>query len=185
MSLAEVDPGFELIADVTPDRWAAPRGLPMAYPANPRLGVMVRGFLVLIALAFATIFGIALWLNPYDEDGNPKSMATHTQLGLPPCNMVQLIGKPCPACGMTTSFALLVRGDVAAALRANAVGALTAVVLLAFVPWSLHGALRGRTIFVRSLERTLTYLVLGFLGLAMLRWLAVLGLQYLGMAAVF
>ena len=64
--------------------------------------------LVLIAAGFATIFGVAVWLNPYDADGNPRSMATHTQLGLPPCNMVELIGKPCPACGMTTSFSLLV-----------------------------------------------------------------------------
>ena len=35
-------------------------------------------------------------------------MGTHQQLGLPPCNFVTLTGYPCPACGMTTSFALLV-----------------------------------------------------------------------------
>ena len=49
-------------------------------------------------------------------------MATHTQLGMPPCNFVVMTGKPCPACGMTTSFALLVRGDVGASLRANWAG---------------------------------------------------------------
>src|ERR1700739_4433028 len=61
-------------------------------------------------------------MNPYDSDGNPRRMATHTQLGLAPCNFVLLTGKPCPSCGMTTSFALLVRGDVVASVRANCVG---------------------------------------------------------------
>ena len=31
---------------------------------------------------------------------------------MPPCNFVLMTGKPCPSCGMTTSFALLVRGDI-------------------------------------------------------------------------
>ena len=80
------------------------------------------------------IFGIAFWLNPYDADGKPRTMATHTQLGMPPCNFVLMTGKPCPSCGMTTSFALLVRGDVRASLRANWAGTLIAVLWAA-----LHG----------------------------------------------
>ena len=64
----------------------------------------------------------AFRIHPYDADGNPRTSATHTQLGMPPCNFVTLTGKPCPSCGMTTSFALLVRGDVVSSLRANWVG---------------------------------------------------------------
>src|SRR5262245_8044030 len=79
----------------------------------------VRLVLLVIATGLATGFGIAFWLNPYEPDGTPRTMATHTQLGVPPCNFIVMTGKPCPACGMSTSFALLVRGDVAASLRAN------------------------------------------------------------------
>ena len=64
-------------------------------------------------------------------------MATHTQLGMPPCNFVVMTGKPCPACGMTTSFALLVRGDVRASLRANWAGTLIAVL------WAVDDGLGG------------------------------------------
>ena len=51
-------------------------------------------------------------------------METHRQLGLPPCTFKEMTGLPCPSCGMTSSFALLVRGDVMNSLRANAVGTL-------------------------------------------------------------
>src|SRR4051812_44857622 len=84
----------------------------------------VRGVLLTIGLGLVTVFGVAFWLNPYQEDGTPRTQATHRQLGMPPCNFLVLTGKPCPSCGMTTSFALLVRGDVGASLRANWAGTL-------------------------------------------------------------
>ena len=86
---------------------------------DARLARWVRASLVLIAILLATVMTTAAWLHPYDEDGQPRSMATHTQLGLPPCNMVVLTGKPCPSCGMTTAFSLLMHGDVANSFRAN------------------------------------------------------------------
>jgi len=94
-----------------------------------------------MALGIVLVFGIARWLNPY-ENGQPRRMETHVQLGLPPCNFRILTGVPCPSCGMTTSFALLVRGDLENSLRANAVGTLLALFCLAVVPWSLICALR-------------------------------------------
>jgi hypothetical protein len=74
---------------------------------------------------------------------------------------------------MTTSFALLVRGDLGNSLRANAVGTLLAVFCLALVPWCLASALRRQPLFVRSLERAFTVLVLIFMGLMLVRWLVV------------
>jgi hypothetical protein len=75
---------------------------------------------------------------------------------------------------MTTSFALLVRGDVVNSLRANAVGTLLALFWLALIPWSLIGALRGRLVYVRSLERALTRALIVFMTLLLLRWAVVL-----------
>ena len=42
---------------------------------------------------------------------SPTGAGTHTLLGLPPCGMLITMGHPCPTCGVTTSFALAVRGQ--------------------------------------------------------------------------
>jgi hypothetical protein len=104
----------------------------------------VRGILLVIAAMLAGIFAIAFWLNPYDLDGTPRKMSTHTQLGIPPCNFVIMFGKPCPACGMTTSFALLVRGDVSNSLRANWTGTVIAVLWALTLVWAVAGGISGR-----------------------------------------
>jgi hypothetical protein len=142
------------------------------------LRVWVRGWLVGLALALVAVFVTAWELNPYGPDGSPRRMETHRQLGLPPCTFYALTGLPCPSCGMTTSFALLVRGDVANSFRANAVGTLLALVCLALIPWALVSAACKRPLFIRSLDRALAVAVLGFLGLMLLRWAIVLGLAW-------
>jgi hypothetical protein len=105
-------------------------------------------------------------------------MAAHRQLGLPPCTFAEITGVPCPACGMTTSFALLVRGDLGNSLQANWVGTLLACFCLAFIPWAAVSVYRGRTLFVRSLERGLIVVVSALLVLMLLRWIGVLGLMW-------
>ena len=138
--------------------------------ALPRL---VRGTLVLIAVGWLAVFGIARWLNPYGEDGTPRRMETHRQLGLPPCSFAELTKKPCPSCGMTTSFALLAHGDLKNSLAANWVGTLLALAGVVAVPWCLVAAWRGQLPFVRSGERLLMWAVGLYVGLALLRWCVV------------
>ena len=65
-------------------------------------------------------------LNPYDEAGRPLSYVTHCQLGLPPCFVEQVTGFPCPSCGMTTRFSLVMHGELATAWQANSAGAVVA-----------------------------------------------------------
>ncbi len=147
--------------------------------ALPHLAWWVRGILLVLMAGLVTVFSLAVYLNPYEEDGTPLTMETHRQLGLPPCTFKTVTGGlPCPSCGMTTSFALLMHGDPRNSLRANWVGTLLAVYCLALVPWSLAGVFRGRTLFVRSLDRALTVVVLAFLGLMMARWLLVIGVAW-------
>jgi hypothetical protein len=135
----------------------------------------VRGGLVGIALGLTAVFWVAARLNPYHPDGTPLRMETHRQLNLPPCTFKEATGLPCPSCGMTTSFALLVRGDVISSLRANAVGTALAVFCLLLIPWSLVSVVLGRPVFLRSLERAFTLCILVFLVAMLLRWLVVLG----------
>jgi hypothetical protein len=137
----------------------------------------VRGTLVGVALGLTAVFSVAVWLDPYDG-GSARRMATHRQLGLPPCTFYDVTKLPCPSCGMTTSFALLIRGDVLNSLRANAVGTLMALFCLAVIPWGIASAVRGRTLFIRSVERTVTLAVLVFLSLMLIRWALVLGLHW-------
>ena len=114
-------------------------------------------------------------LNPYDADGTPRTMATHTQLGMPPCNFVILTGKPCPSCGMTTSFALLVRGDVVASLRANWAGTLLAVLWAGAGRGRWRAASRGGRCSSRGRgELVLTVERRACLVLMLARWVAVL-----------
>jgi hypothetical protein len=110
----------------------------------------------------------------------PRRMETHRQRGLPPCTFFLMTEMPCPSCGMTTSFALLMRGDVWNSVRANAVGTLLALFGLAVVPWSLACAFGGRTFFVVSLERALVGVIITFLVLMLLRWAIVLAALNVG-----
>jgi hypothetical protein len=145
----------------------------------PRLSVWVRGALTGVALGLMVVFFIAWRLNPYEEDGTAKIQGTHRGLGLPPCTFLKQTGQPCPACGMTTSFALLVRGDVRNSLRANWVGTLLCAFGMLFVPWAAIVIVRGRSLFVRSLEAALIVFVSSLLVLMLLRWGIVLGSRWL------
>ena len=75
---------------------------------------------------------------------DPRDRGTHQQMGLPPCTVVVLFGHRCPACGMTTSWAHLVRGHWVDAFRANVGGALLGILDVIAVPWLFFAAARGR-----------------------------------------
>ena len=140
----------------------------------------VRGTLLGIALGLTAVFTVARMLNPYDELGRARTEETHRQLGLPPCTFLEVTKLPCPSCGMTTSFALLVRGDVVHSLRANWVGTLLALAGLAFLPWSLACVVRKRSIFIVSMDKALLWFLVVFLVLLLGRWTVVLAMASLG-----
>lgn len=140
-----------------------------------RLTIWVRLGLVLIALMLVGVFRIAVRLDPYEGE-KVWLEETHTQLGLPRCTFKSLTGLPCPSCGMSTSFAWLIRGNVWNSLRANQVGTLLAVAALLFIPWGLACAGSGRLLAIRNWEWWLIRLVLCFVILLFLRWGVVLAL---------
>jgi hypothetical protein len=127
-------------------------------------------------LGLAVVFGAACWLNPYGADGRALRLGTHQRLGLPPCTFYALTGLPCPSCGMTTSFALLVRGDLGSSLKANAVGTLLALIGIVLVPWSVACLVRGRILLVPSIEWLVTRALVVVVTLMVVRWVIVLTL---------
>lgn len=97
-----------------------------------------RAVCLFVASACLAVLIIAAWLTPSAE-----GHGTHTQLPLLPCVWVQSFGRPCPTCGMTTSFAHAAEGQFIRAFLAQPFGALLAVVT-AMVFWlSLHSAVLG------------------------------------------
>ncbi len=62
-----------------------------------------------------TIIGACLHASP---DGH----GTHQELGLPPCPSVLFFDRPCPGCGLTTSWTALIHGDIPAAFHAHLLG---------------------------------------------------------------
>jgi magnesium-transporting ATPase (P-type) len=157
---------FEYVVDETPP---SPRRRRYRQPVKQAW--WVRIFLLVLALGFTTVIVIAAFLRPYTEDGTARTMSTHTQLGLEPCSMVVLTGKPCPACGMTTSFALLMHGDVGNSLKANWVGTLFCASIIVLTPWLVWSSIRGRLVGVRNPEMFSTILLSALLLLMTGRWI--------------
>ena len=80
-----------------------------------RKGGRTRALVAPLAWLIVTIIGIVL-----RPDGSGHG--THRQLGLPPCPSVIFWGRPCPACGLTTSWTHLLHGHVLASFVSNAIG---------------------------------------------------------------
>ena len=118
-------------------------------PLRPKsIGVLGRLMFVAAALGMTAMMGVARLVEP-----DLRGYGTHEQLGLPPCTFRLLTGFACPSCGMTTSFAYVVRGEVARAARTNPGGCLLALGTLPLVPWCLASALAGRSLGIRAPER--------------------------------
>ena len=68
---------------------------------------------------------------------------THEALGLPPCSAIVWLGMPCPTCGMTTSWAYLLRGNIGMSWKCNPGGTCLALVALFTGVWALQNSIAG------------------------------------------
>lgn len=96
----------------------------------------------LVAVACGAVLGVAATLTP-----SPKGVGTHTQLGLPPDPILEATGVPMPGCGMTTSFAWFVRGNLLASMYVEPMGTLLAAATAAAVLLGSFVAITGRPVY--------------------------------------
>jgi hypothetical protein len=100
-----------------------------------------------IATASLLVLVAARLLTP-----SPHGVGTHVALGLPPCGFLLWSSLPCPACGLTTSFAHLARAELAPALTANPLGLPLFALTAALLPLATAHTYQG-TSFIREVER--------------------------------
>ncbi|MDG2389340.1 MAG: DUF2752 domain-containing protein [Planctomycetaceae bacterium] len=129
------------------------------------ISTRTRVVLVVLAVLMLIGFGLASYLTP-----SKTGRGTHRQLGLPPCSILSLTNTPCPTCGMTTSFSHFVRGEWAAAVRANTSGFLLACGCLIFLPWSVASVVFGQFWLIRRMDLVITGLLPGWLIIVFLEW---------------
>jgi hypothetical protein len=103
-----------------------------------RVRVLERSIWALLALASGAVLALSRLLVPAAE-----GLGTHMQLGLPPCGFLALFSLPCPACGLTTSFAHLARFSLLASLRAHPLGFPLFLAVLVLWIRSLRGVVAG------------------------------------------
>ena len=97
-------------------------------------------------------------------------MGTHQQLGLPPCSSIALFGVRCPACGMTTSWALAANLELLPSIRTNIAGFLLFTIALAFIPISCYFTIVGKGTQRQWFSLTMGIVLLVVLGIAVAQW---------------
>ena len=154
--------GANAAGGVRPGSVTHPLG-PLLYRVAIRNPVRGRLLAALVFGCAAGVLGVALWLQP-DESG----LGTHQQLGRPPCTLVLMTGYPCPTCGMTTSVAHAVRGELISSFHAQPAGLVFAAACVLAVALSLGVVATGNVWVVNwyrvSPGRVVLFVVLLFLG---------------------
>ena len=125
-----------------------------------------RGLLATLGGGLLLALVIAACLHP-----DPRGIGTHEHLGLPPCTFFTWFGLRCPFCGMTTAWAHTMRGQLAAALAANAGGPLLALAAMVAGPWMVASAVRGRPVLGTPSDLLLAAVGLVLAAVTMLDWL--------------
>lgn len=96
-----------------------------------------------IVWAILFVVPVAVFITAALIEPAPAGHGTHMQLGLPPCGFIEVTGLPCPGCGLTTSFAHMIRGHFIGAAFANPFGVLLFGMTAAWIPLAAFGVVRG------------------------------------------
>jgi hypothetical protein len=118
----------------TPAIYSAP-------PAETQLTLYGRTCALIVCGCCLAVLIVAARLTP-----DPAGLGTHTEMGFHQCGFLEATGLPCPSCGMTTSFAWFVRGNLIASFYVQPMGTVLAA-MCALTFWiTLYMAISGKTL---------------------------------------
>ncbi len=125
-------------------------------------------------LAWVFVTAFAIYLKP-----DPAGHGTHQSLGLPPCPSVLLFDRPCPGCGLTTSWTAFVHGQLGLSFRAHPLGpflysVFTITAIGAIIGWAKGLRFRGEAPWP---SRILTGCVIVFIGFGVIRMATTSGIR--------
>ncbi len=122
-------------------------------------------------LLWAGVTAFAIYLSP-----SPRGHGTHMQLGLPPCPSAMVLNRPCPGCGLTTSFTATVHGHFIGAFVAHPLGSILYILFTISALACIYGWIRVERFNTegRDFNRALTWLIGVFLVFGIIRF-AVMG----------
>jgi hypothetical protein len=112
---------------------------------QPRLSLPGRLLAGLVWAAALSVLVVAAWLPP-----NPSGVATHVSLQMlhmQPCPFLARTGIPCPTCGMTTSFAWFVRGNLLASVYVQPMGFVLAMITAICFWASVYVMVTGKPVY--------------------------------------
>ncbi len=146
------------MSEVVPPIYSGPT------PAKPLIG-SARIVALLISAACLSVLIVAARLTP-----NASGVSTHTGLGMNDCQFLARTGLPCPSCGMTTSFAWFVRGNLLASIYVQPMGmAFAAAATITF--WvTLYIGVTGKPVGRLMRMIPARYYVAPLLAWALLAW---------------
>ena len=104
----------------------------------------IRGQATCFAL-WTGVTAIGAFLHP-----SPNGHGTHELLGLPPCPSVLMFDRPCPGCGLTTSWSAFIHGDFALAFHAHPLGPLAYMIFTGLALFGGYGFVTGRRLRIYS-----------------------------------
>ena len=104
------------------------------HPGHPIAPPRSSKWLSRLGWFFLFITPLAVVITATQVTPAASGMGTHQQLGLPPCGFLVVTGIPCPGCGLTTSFAHMVRGQFTGATFANPFGVMLFMVTFFTIP---------------------------------------------------
>jgi hypothetical protein len=131
-----------------------------------------RFFAALVGLGLLGTLVLAGLLRP-----DPRGKGTHQQLGLPPCSLLIVAGIPCPACGMTTSWALVTKGRFQDALGTHVSGTLLALLALVVGMGATIVATQGKQLSWQPRSGVLAVFAVGLALVVLGEWIVRLALR--------
>ena len=131
----------------------------------PRATKLERFFQGVLAVVLAGAVALGFYLVP-----DPSGTGTHCRLGLLPCGMLVTTGKPCPTCGVTTSFVLAAHGRFGEALINQPFGLILFLLAVAGLLLSVTTVAAGRSWYPLVTKWSVPAFIMALVILGLVSW---------------